>query len=67
VRVAKAVVLFIVLVLLIASYLYVIFWSEEWKWKFWVSGDLEDLFYLVGFTFVWGLLIRAVWKAIVSL
>lgn len=64
-KVAKAVILFLILIVLIVSYFYIVFWSEEWRWKFWVSGDFEDLFYLICFTFIWGALIKVVWKLIV--
>ena len=65
--VTKYFILFLSMLLLIGSYVYIVFWSEEWKWKFWVSGDLLDLFYLLGFTLVWSALIRAVWRLEVRL
>ena len=55
------------MIVLIYLYFYVLFWSNRWKWKFWVSGDLLDLFYIVAFTFVWGALIKAIWRLEVRL
>jgi hypothetical protein len=65
--VIKYLILAFSLIILVVAYFYVIFWSERWKWKFWVSGELEDLLYLSLFTFVWGALIKAIWKLEVRL
>ena len=63
----RALVLILSLVFLIWAYFYVVFWSNTWKWRFWVSGDLKELLYLLIFTYLWGQLIRAVWRAEVRL
>ncbi len=55
------------MLVLIYAYLYVTFWSGKLRWYFWLGGDLEDLLYLVLFTFAWGALIKAVWKLEVRL
>ena len=55
-------ILLISLAILIYAYFYITFWSRSWKWRFWVSGDLEDLAYLILFTTVWGYLINYIWK-----
>jgi len=65
--ITKYLILLVSMLVLIGSYLYVVFWSEEWKWKFWVTGELDDLLYLMAFTFIWGALVRAVWKLEVRL
>ncbi len=65
--VTKYAILLLSMLVLIGSYIYIIFWSEEWKWKFWVSGKLDDLLYLILFTLVWGAIIRAVWRLEVNL
>ena len=63
----KYLILFGSMALLILSYVYVVFWSERWKWRFWVSGRLDDLVYLTLFTLVWVALLKAVWRLEVRL
>ena len=63
----KYFILLLSMVILILAYVYVVFWSNKWKWKFWVSGDLSDFVYLTLFTFIWGYIIRYVWKLEVRL
>ncbi len=52
--------------LMVGFYLYLVLWSGMWRWKFWVSGNLEDLVYLTIFTFLWVELMKRVWKWEVS-
>ena len=66
-KLLKALILLFSMVVLIWSYLYMVFWSNTWKWKFWVSGKLDDLLYIILFTFVWGSLIKYIWKLEVRL
>ncbi len=53
--------LFIVLILI---YAYVVVWSDVWRWKFWITGRLDDFLAVVVFSLAYGWFARKLWELV---